>query len=228
MAVVGLLVFPLVIVANLAYQRLVLAADHPHPGAARRGQRDRARVLRRRDGGQDAGPRGRGDRPVRAPRPTSCATSTSAPAGSGRRSTRCSRPAQPRRAGRARRRRRAGCSSGAADAGDVVTVAYLLTIVSFPIRVDRLAARRVPAQRGRLPSGCSGCSTTASDTPYGDAPRSTRHRRGGARLEVDDLGYSYEPGQRLLDDLDFAVEPGPHRRAWSAPPPPARARSPRC
>ena len=49
----------------------VLADLHPHPGAARRAERDRPRVLRRRHGGQDAGTRGRGDRPVRrqGPRP---------------------------------------------------------------------------------------------------------------------------------------------------------------
>ena len=46
-----------------------LAADDPRPGAARRGQRDRPRVVRRRDGGQDPGPRGRGDRPVRGQGP---------------------------------------------------------------------------------------------------------------------------------------------------------------
>ena len=42
-----------------------LAAGDPGAAAARRGQRGRARVLRRRAGGQDAGPRGRGDRAVR-------------------------------------------------------------------------------------------------------------------------------------------------------------------
>ena len=49
----------------------VLTDLHPHPGAARRAQRDRPRVLRRRHGGQDPRPRGRGDRPVRrqGPRP---------------------------------------------------------------------------------------------------------------------------------------------------------------
>ena len=42
-----------------------LAADDPGPAAARRGQRDRPRVLRRRHGRQDPRPRGRGDRAVR-------------------------------------------------------------------------------------------------------------------------------------------------------------------
>ena len=44
LAVVGLLVFPAVVVANLVYQRLCLAAGDPRPAAARRGQRGRARV----------------------------------------------------------------------------------------------------------------------------------------------------------------------------------------
>jgi ATP-binding cassette, subfamily B, bacterial len=45
-----------------------------------------------------------------------------------------------------------------------------------------------------------------AETTYGDA----RLDAGGpaARLEVDHLGYSYVPGQRLLSDLSFAVEPG--------------------
>ena len=70
-----------------ALPALRLAADDAGAGPARRGQRDRARVLRRRDGGQDPGPRGRGDRPVPRQGRRSCATSTSAPAGSARSST---------------------------------------------------------------------------------------------------------------------------------------------
>ena len=47
-----------------ALPALLLPADDPRPGAPGRGERDRPRVLRRRDGRQDAGARGRGDRPV--------------------------------------------------------------------------------------------------------------------------------------------------------------------
>ena len=47
----------------------VLADLHPHPGAARRAQRGRPRVLRRRHGGQDPRARGRGDRRGSPPRP---------------------------------------------------------------------------------------------------------------------------------------------------------------
>ncbi|QZY27926.1 ABC transporter ATP-binding protein [Nocardioides coralli] len=96
--------------------------------------------------------------------------------------------------------------SGATDAGDVVTVAYLLTIVSFPIRsigwllgefprsvVGFHRAQRVLDATGSMPYGAS------SVPPSGSA---------GAHLEVDGLGYSYDPEVPLLDDVSFTVEPG--------------------
>ena len=95
--------------------------------------------------------------------------------------------------------------SGATVAGDVVTVAYLLTIVSFPIRSigwllgefprSVVGYRRVDAvlrARGAM--------------EYGDALAPTG--AGGARLEVDGLRYGYQPDRPLLRDLTFAVEPG--------------------
>ncbi len=95
--------------------------------------------------------------------------------------------------------------SGATDAGDVVTVAYLLTIVSFPIRsigwllgefprsvVGFYRAQRVIEATGAMAYG---------DRPLPDGPV-------GARLEVDRLVYSYDPDVPLLDDVSFDVEPG--------------------
>ena len=74
LALVGLMVFPCVIVANLAYQRPRLTADDARPGAAGRAQRGRPRVVRRRDGGQDPGSRDARRPPGSPPRPTSSAT----------------------------------------------------------------------------------------------------------------------------------------------------------
>jgi ATP-binding cassette subfamily B protein len=95
--------------------------------------------------------------------------------------------------------------SGATVAGDVVTVAYLLTIVSFPIR-------SIGWLLGEFPRSVVGFRRVSrvveatGEIPYGDevAPRGSR----GARLEVQHLGYSYVAGQRLLDDVEFTVEPG--------------------
>ena len=184
-----------------------LAADDQGPAAARRAQRGRPRVLRRRDGGQDPRPRDRGDRPVRRAWPTGCATSTSAPAGSAPRSTRpwprCRTSACSSCSPSASR----GCSSGATDARRRRHRRLPAHDRLLPDPLDRLAARRVPAQRRRLPAGSARCCGATGEMPYGER---TVGRPGdqGARLEVEHLGYRYDPEQRLLDDVTFTVEPG--------------------
>jgi ATP-binding cassette, subfamily B, bacterial len=94
--------------------------------------------------------------------------------------------------------------NGHADAGDLVTIAYLLTIVAFPIR-------SIGWLLGEFPRSVAGFRRVHRvldepvDTSYGD----TRlDQSDAARLEVDSLGYSYVPDQRLLDDLSLTVEPG--------------------
>ncbi len=95
--------------------------------------------------------------------------------------------------------------SGATDAGDVVTVAYLLTIVSFPIR-------SIGWLLGEFPRSVVGYHRvdavlkTTGEMQYGGVPATTGAT--GARLDVESLTYQYDPEQRLLDDLSFTVEPG--------------------
>ncbi|MDN4173065.1 ABC transporter ATP-binding protein [Nocardioides sp. SOB77] len=99
--------------------------------------------------------------------------------------------------------------SGATDAGDVVTVAYLLTIVSFPIRsigwlLGEFPRSVVGYRRVR------GVLDATGEMPYGDRPAAPAAGSGarGAALAVEGLAYSYDPGRRLLDGVDVAVEPG--------------------
>jgi ABC-type multidrug transport system fused ATPase/permease subunit len=96
--------------------------------------------------------------------------------------------------------------SGATTAGDVVTVAYLLTIVSFPIRSIGWLLGEFPRSVVGF-RRVSGVVEATGEIPFGTsrAPATTSH---GARLVVEHLRYSYVPGQRLLDDIDFTVEPG--------------------
>jgi ABC-type multidrug transport system fused ATPase/permease subunit len=95
--------------------------------------------------------------------------------------------------------------SGATVPGDVVTVTYLLTVVSFPIR-------SIGWLLGEFPRSVVGYRRVdavlraTGSTEYGDA--AAPDGDGGARLEVDRLAYSYVPGRRLLRDVSFAVEPG--------------------
>src|SRR4051812_21211875 len=94
---------------------------------------------------------------------------------------------------------------GLTDPGDVVTVAYLLTIVSFPIRslgwlVGEFPRSVVGFRRVQKVLDATG------EMRYGDAeldPSGT-----GARLEVRELVYSYTDDRPLLDGLTFTVEPG--------------------
>ena len=94
---------------------------------------------------------------------------------------------------------------GATDAGDVVTVAYLLTIVSFPIRsigwlLGEFPRSVVGHRRAQAVLDATGSMA------YGD--RTLARTSTGARLDVEELGYAYEPGATLLDSLSFDVQPG--------------------
>ncbi len=94
---------------------------------------------------------------------------------------------------------------GQTDPGDVVTVAYLLTIVAFPIRSLGWLV-------GEFPRSVVGFQRVGSvleatgEMVYGD--RRIAVTGDGARLEVSHLAYRYDADQPLLDDVSFTVEPG--------------------
>jgi ATP-binding cassette subfamily B protein len=94
---------------------------------------------------------------------------------------------------------------GHADPGDVVTIAYLLTIVAFPIR-------SIGWLLGEFPRSVVGFRRVRRvldepvRTSYGVERLSARDQ--GARLEVEALSFGYEPGHDVLRDLSFVVTPG--------------------
>ncbi|WP_210437961.1 ABC transporter ATP-binding protein [Nocardioides xinjiangensis] len=96
-------------------------------------------------------------------------------------------------------------ASGATEAGDVITVAYLLTIVSFPIRA-------IGWLLGEFPRSVVGYRRAKAvldargSMAYGDARLPDEGM--GALLEVDDLHYSYDADTPLLQGVDFDVPPG--------------------
>ncbi len=94
---------------------------------------------------------------------------------------------------------------GLTDPGNLVTVAYLLTIVSFPIRslgwlVGEFPRSVVGFTRVRRVLNATG------EMAWGT--RSVDPGRLGARLDVRRLHYRYDDGPVLLADLSFSVEPG--------------------
>ena len=95
--------------------------------------------------------------------------------------------------------------SGLTDPGNVVTIAYLLTIVSFPIRSLGWLVGEFPRSVvgfGRVQAVLDATGEMA----YGD--RRLEPAGAGARLDVRDLSYRYTDGPELLSDLSFTVEPG--------------------
>lgn len=97
--------------------------------------------------------------------------------------------------------------SGATGPGDVVTIAYLLTVVAFPIR-------SIGWLLGEFPRSVVGYRRVQhvlrarGEMAYGDRAVPATEPTRGARLSVQHLGYRYEPDQPLLTDVDFEVEPG--------------------
>jgi ATP-binding cassette subfamily B protein len=95
---------------------------------------------------------------------------------------------------------------GATDPGDVVTIAYLLTIVSFPIR-------SIGWLLGEFPRSVVGFNRVqhvlraTGEMAYGDR-EADRDSSVGARLSVEQLAYRYDTDQGLLEDVSFTVEPG--------------------
>ena len=95
--------------------------------------------------------------------------------------------------------------AGTTDPGNVVTVAYLLTIVSFPIRslgwlVGEFPRSVVGFRRVQAVLDATG------EMAYG--AREIARTGTGARLDVHGLSYRYADGPPLLQDLTFSVEPG--------------------
>ena len=87
-------------------------------------------------------------------------------------------------------------------------MAYLLTIVAFPIR-------SIGWLLGEFPRSVVGYRRveavlqTAGEMPYGEQRLGSRQDHGaGAALDVVDVAYGYTPQLRVLDGLGFSVEPG--------------------
>ncbi len=94
---------------------------------------------------------------------------------------------------------------GLTDPGNVVTVSYLLTIVSFPIRslgwlVGEFPRSVVGFDRVHRVLDATG------EMPYGDRRLPTGSH--GARLEVSHLAYAYDEDQPLLNDVTFELAAG--------------------
>ncbi|HEU4946088.1 MAG TPA: ABC transporter ATP-binding protein [Kribbella sp.] len=94
--------------------------------------------------------------------------------------------------------------SGAADAGDVVQVAFLFTLIGFPIRALGWVL-------GELPRSVVGWDrvqrvlTASGGMEYGEEALVST---GAARLDVEAVRFGYLPDRDVLAGVDFGIEPG--------------------
>ena len=94
---------------------------------------------------------------------------------------------------------------GQADPGDVVTVGYLLTIVAFPIRSLGWLLGEFPRSVVGF-RRVSAVLAATGEMQYGAA--APERGRPGALLEVDSLAYRYDDGPPLLEGVTFEAPPG--------------------
>ena len=95
--------------------------------------------------------------------------------------------------------------NGQTDIGDVVTIAYLLTIVAFPIRSLGWLLGEFPRSVVGF-ERVSAVLAATGEMEYGEQRVDVTEE--GALLEVRGLGYRYVSEQPLIEDLTFTVEPG--------------------
>lgn len=96
-------------------------------------------------------------------------------------------------------------ASGAADPGDVVQVAYLFTVVAFPVRAIGWVLGELP----RSVVGWERVSSVLEAEGSMDYGTRTLPGAGPVALDVDDLTFGFADGDRdVLRGIDFEVEPG--------------------
>ncbi|MGH9137048.1 MAG: ABC transporter ATP-binding protein, partial [Acidimicrobiales bacterium] len=94
---------------------------------------------------------------------------------------------------------------GAITTGTVVAFASLFQLLVFPLRL-------IGYVLGELPRAVVGYDRVrrvlAEPVDLGVRDAATAETARGARVAVEGLTFGYEPGQPMLDDVSFTVEPG--------------------
>ena len=205
MAIVGLLVFPAVVVANLLYQRYASPlmtraqglraevseiAHESFDGAMV--VKTLGREVEETDRFRAKAQRAARRQHPRRPDPRRLRPGPRQPA----------QPRRPRRAGRRRLPRDQRRDQRRRRGDDRLPAHHRL----LPDPGHRLAARRVPALGRRLPPRQGGARRHRRHALR--RPTSCPRTEAGALLQVEDLHYSYDPDNPLLRGLDLEVRPG--------------------
>ncbi len=96
-------------------------------------------------------------------------------------------------------------SSGAVTPGDVVTIAYLLSLLFIPIRIIGFVLWSIASSRAGWERVQSVYDVTDL-VPYGDMQPQTDDT--GALITGDTVSFSYDDGETVIEGLNLAIQPG--------------------
>jgi ATP-binding cassette subfamily B protein len=96
-------------------------------------------------------------------------------------------------------------SDGAATAGDIITIAYLLSLLFIPIRIIGFVLWSIASSRAGWERVQSVYDVTDL-VAYGDAQPETED--SGALVSGDAVSFSYDDGDTVIEDLNLAIQPG--------------------
>jgi len=96
-------------------------------------------------------------------------------------------------------------SSGAVTAGDVITIAYLLSLLFIPIRIIGFVLWSIASSRAGW-ERVQNVYDVTDLVPYGDLQSEVDET--GAVVTGDTVSFSYDDGERVIEGLNLAIQPG--------------------
>jgi len=95
-------------------------------------------------------------------------------------------------------------NSGAVTAGDIVTITYLLSLLFIPIRIIGFVLWSIATSRAGW-ERVQNVYDVRDLVPYGDLLPDTDNT--GADVSGSGVSFSYDTGERVLTDLNLAIDP---------------------
>jgi ABC-type multidrug transport system fused ATPase/permease subunit len=96
-------------------------------------------------------------------------------------------------------------NSGSVTPGDIVTIAYLLSLLFIPIRIIGFVLWSIASSRAGW-ERVQNVYDVTDVVPYGDLPPDTDDT--GAHVAGSTVSFEYDEGESIIDDLNLAIHPG--------------------
>ena len=96
-------------------------------------------------------------------------------------------------------------NSGAVTAGDIITIAYLLSLLFIPIRIIGFVLWSIASSRAGW-ERVQDVYDVTDLVPYGELRPETDNT--GAHVSGETISFSYDDGEAVIEGLNLAIQPG--------------------